>query len=106
MATGKTADSLRTALTRCGYDIDDVMTNRTHRREYADLRSIVWSIYQSELCKTPGQVGRAFRWCRSTVYSALIRTRQLRETNPPFAAKYDMIYGYFLQDKEKRSEAK
>lgn len=97
MASGKTVDGLRFALEFCGYDFDDVMTNRTHKREYADLRSIVWSIYQSELCRTTGQVGRAFGWGHATIYCALKRAKELRKVDPAFNAKYDMIYGYYSQ---------
>ena len=107
MIEGKTIENLRSALEFCGYDLDEIMTNRTRRRTYTDLRSIVWSIYCNERNLTCGQVGRAFGWDHSTIYYSLSRARDLRKTDRVFADMYDSIHGAYLaySSKEKGGEA-
>ena len=103
--TGKIVEDLRFALGYCGYNLDEIMTSRRRTRIYADLRAIVWSIYQSERSCSSGQVGRAFGWDRATIYCALRRNRQLLRVDKEYVSLYDMIYGYYQQAEAARREA-
>ena len=66
MVESVTLGNIRAALSFCGYDLNEVMENKTRRRLYADLRSIVWYIYCTERHISPGDASRAFGWNRST----------------------------------------
>ena len=83
--------SLRSAVTSCGYDFGEVLTNKTRARYYADARSIIWKIYQEETDYTPAQIGRDFDWNRSTVFSAINRADSLLKYDIEFSELYDAV---------------
>lgn len=92
---GRTIEKLRFAFEYCGYDLDDVIADRSHRRIYTDLRAVAWCIYQDELHRTCGQIGRAFGWNYATVYSGILRARRLRTSDRAFADLYDSIVSVY-----------
>lgn len=97
---GKMIDNLRQALAECDYDLEDIMNDRTRRREYVDLRSITWYIYQEASCCSPGQISRVFGWNRTTVYSALRRVEELHRMDSRFRSLYDRIHSQYAKSLE------
>ena len=88
--------NIREALSYCGYDLNEVMANRTRKRIYVDLRSIVWDIYCKEQNVTPGQASRAFGWDRTTISYSLSRVDGLRMSDRVYVDMYDSIYGAYM----------
>lgn len=94
-AKGKTIENLRFAFEFCGYDLDEIMRHDSKRRYYADRRAVAWCIYQEELHRTCGQIGRAFGWNYSTVYCGILRAKRLLSCDRDFSNLYDSIYSVF-----------
>ena len=107
MIESATMGDLRNALSYCGYDLDEVMGNKTRLRLYADLRSIAWFIYCAERPATPGEASRAFGWNRSTIHCAVAKVPLLRHSDNVFSDMYDSISkayaGFSFARKEKES---
>lgn len=87
--------SLRWALEFCGYDYDDILGQKTRRRVYADLRSIIFSIYQEATLVSYHQVSIDLGWNRGTVFSAINRAYELRKFDHNFSDLYDSIRSAF-----------
>jgi hypothetical protein len=96
MVESITMGNIRKALGFCGYDLDEVMHNKTRKRMYADLRSIVWYIYCTERNISPGDASRAFGWNRATIHCALARVEALKHTDRVFCDLYDAISGAYM----------
>ena len=90
-----TVAHLRGAVGMCGYDFDEVVGNHTNRRVYTDLRAVIWVIVQEETGATAKAIGDRFGWNRSTVFSSLVKARELREYDRDFRGLYDSVYGYY-----------
>ena len=93
----KIVSALRLAFKDCGYDLDEVMLSRTKPRLLSDLRTIAWSIYQSELHRTYKEIAKAFGWSRATVYCALRRERSLYTGDKVFRDISDRIWERFSE---------
>lgn len=104
MVESVTMGNIRDALNYCGYDLNEVMGNKSRKRLYADLRSIVWSIYCKERNVTSGQASRAFGWDRTTIYCSLSRVHGLRLTDRVYSDMYDSIYGAYLAYASKQED--
>ena len=100
----KIIDALRGALNYCGYNYDEVVSKKSRQRIYSDLRSIIWSIYQTEADLPFKQVGIDFDWDRITVYHALARAKDFRKVDRNFADMYDSIYGAYLNAYSSKQE--
>lgn len=96
---GKTVAYLRSALEACGYDFDVVFDKASRKRLYSDLRAVCWRIYQRELCRTSGQLSRAFHYPVNTIHYALVKAQTLMDTNRQFCDLYDTVYGYYMNAK-------
>ena len=104
MVESATMGNLRDALSYCGYDLDEVMGNKTRLRLYADLRSIAWFIYCAERPATPGEASRAFGWNRSTIHCAVAKVSGLRHSDKVFSDMFDSISGAFVSFSYARKE--
>ena len=89
-------EALRAAMDYCGYDLYELMSSKVRTRVYADLRAIVWSIYQDELKSSSRRVGYDFGWSRATVYSAVTKANELKTVDREFSDMYDAIHGAFI----------
>ena len=87
---------LRDALAICGYDLAEIMGNRTRRREYTDMRAIVWTIFCDQTKANISQAGRAFGWDRGTIYHSIVKARNLIHRDRFFADEYDSILGAYV----------
>lgn len=104
MVESVTLGNLRAALSFCGYDLNEVMENRTRKRQYVDLRCIVWYIYCEERRMSPGDASRVFGWNRSTIHCALAKVPSLRKTDKVFCDMYDSINGAYLNYAHKEGQ--
>lgn len=91
-----TMSHIHEAMALCGYDLDEVMTNRTRKRKYVDLRSVAWGLYSEETGCSPGAVGRAFGWDRCTVRYSIKKARILTKIDREYRNLYDAIYGFYM----------
>ena len=89
-------EALRGALDYCGYDLDTVIDKKSRARIYSDLRSIIWTIYQSETNQSFERISQDFHWDRVTIFCAVERAKTFRQVDPNFADMYDSVYGAYL----------
>jgi len=91
----KVLKALDKAVSFYGYGLDSLFSNRTRKREYTDLRAIVWLIYQEHTQLSETQISSDFNWNRGTIFNAIRRARELKEYNRNFSDMYDSIQGVF-----------
>ena len=89
-------DALNAALEYCGYNLDALMAEKCRERLFADLRAIVWHIYQSETNYSSQQISEDFNWNRGTIFSAVRRANDLRGVDRNFTDMYDSIHGAYI----------
>lgn len=87
---------LREAVNMCGYDFDGIMSTHTNRQVYTDMRAVVWDILQSETGEGYKALGDRFGWNRSTVFSSIRKSRDLRDYDRGFRDLYDAVFGYYI----------
>ena len=100
---GKTVECLKLAVEACGYNFEEAMDKSSKKRIFSDIRAVVWGIYQKELHRTTGQVGRAFKRDPATIYSALIKNDALLSTSKEYRNLYDSVYGHYMNLKSIRN---
>ena len=104
MLVAQTIVNLREAMEFCGYDLAEIMGNKTRRRDYTDLRKIVWCIFSEELRVGPSQIGRAFGWDRATIHIAISKAKDLLKTDRLFADMYDSVLSAYRAIEAKNEE--
>ena len=87
--------ALRDALEYCGYDMTELLGNKTHRRIYADLRAIIFSVYKTATQATELQLRYDLGWDRTTIWYSIRKAEELRKADINFADMYDSIEGAF-----------
>ena len=92
----KTVEHLRSAVEMCGFDFDEIISRHTNKRDYTDLRSIIWTILQDETGDSALTIGRHFGWNRTTVFCSIKKARELKEYDRTFRDFYDSVYGYYI----------
>lgn len=88
-------EALRTAVAYYGYDMDALMATKCRERTIADLRAIVWTIYQEETKYSTSQLSVDFGWNRCTIFTAVKRAKELRSLDRNFCDIYDSINDAF-----------
>lgn len=97
--TGKTIKAIGVALSDNGYSLEEIFGTKCRDRRHADMRAIVWKLYQEDLYRSPSQIARVFGWNRATIYCAIIRANKLCKYDRSFAELYSDINKSFQEAK-------